>query len=461
MSSSVQATFRMRFLSAVACLTILTGLTGCSANKSTASVENAQLNTEAVSRQGSDPDAEASSVASQQYSQGQVTILGMDGTDQKESIEVAFRPFEQATGIDVIYEELESFTTQLPERVNSGNAPDIAILPQPGMIEKFASEGQLVPVSDFLDRVTLRRAYPDGWLDLGSVEDQLYGLFYRVSVKSLVWYNPVAFEVNGYGIPFTWDELVALSDRIVADGGTPWCIGLESGDTSGWPATDWIEDILLRSGGPEVYEQWISHRLPFNSPPIRSAFEKFEQILRSPNYVSGGAENTNNINYAESPLGLFTDPPNCYLHKQANFILTAYPKDKAPRIDYDFFPLPSIDSRFGTPLLVAGDALVMFNDTPEARELMAYLTTPEPYEIWAQRGKFIVPHQEISIDAYPDIVIQRVAQQLQDADVIRFDGSDLMPADVGTGTFWTGMVDFAGGESAETVTQKIDDSWPR
>ncbi|MEO0768948.1 MAG: carbohydrate ABC transporter substrate-binding protein, partial [Cyanobacteria bacterium J06649_4] len=153
-------------------------------------------------------------------------------------------------------------------------------------------------------------------------------------------------------------------------------------------------------------------------------------------------------------------PPACYMHRQANFILTAYPEDKEPRIDYDFFPLPGIDERFGTPLLVAGDALVMFRDTDETRQLMTYLTTPEPYEVWAQDGNFIAPHLAIDINTYPDIVIQRIAQHLQDADVIRFDGSDLMPAAVGTGTFWSAMMSFAEGESAENIVQQIDDTWP-
>jgi len=437
-------------------LSLLFVLFGCSNPQGVYLTEGNIVTTEKV-----DPKTISTSRERDQSTLPQITMMGMDGTDQKNSIEAAMRPFEQASGIDVVYVELESFTTRLPERVARGNAPDIAILPQPGMIKKFSEEDQIVPIDTFLSRNVLRRAYPDAWLELGSVNETLYGLFYRVSAKSLVWYNPLAFEMKGYDIPFTWDELIALSDRIVAEGGTPWCIGIESGDISGWPATDWIEDIMLRASGPEAYKQWVNHQLPFTSDIVLNAFGKFEQILRTPGYVSGGAENTANVNYAESPLGLFSDPPECYMHRQANFILTAYPDSAEPRVDYDFFPLPEIDARFGTPLLAAGDAMVMFNDTPETRALMTYLTTPEPHMVWAARGKFIVPHKAIPIDSYPDIVIQRIAQYIQDADVIRFDGSDLMPAEVGTGTFWQGMVDFAQGQSAETVTQEIDESWPR
>lgn len=388
-----------------------------------------------------------------------VTVQGQFSGEQQASFEQAMVPFEADTGIDVVYEATDTFTDLLEAPADTAS-PDLLIFPQPGTMAEFARAGRLVPLDNFMDATSLRAAYPDVWLDLGSVDEIPYGIWYRVSVKSLVWYRPTAFEAKGYDIPRTWSALIELSDRIVADGGTPWCIGLESGDATGWPGTDWIEDILLRTGGPEVYSQWISHRLPFNSPQVVRAFNEFGKFLRNPKYVKGGGERAITMPYGESVLGLFSDPPDCYLHRQANFVASFFPEDKEARIDYDVFLLPGIDPRFGTPLLVAGDSVAMLNDSMEARSLMKYIASPVPHEIGAKLGGFISPHKQVSLEAYPNVINQNIAQILADADVIRFDGSDRMPAAVGTGSFWAGIIDFAKGKSAEEVTKSIDDTWP-
>jgi alpha-glucoside transport system substrate-binding protein len=390
-----------------------------------------------------------------------VTVLGIVEGEQQTKLEQALAPFEAKTGIDVVYEGTDAFATELPDRVAAGNPPDLAMLPQPSLINKFVKAGQLIPLTSFIDANVLRASYPDTWLDLSTLDDIPYAVWYRASVKSLVWYRPTAFEAKGYDIPQSWPELMALSNRIVADGDTPWCLGMESGEATGWPGTDWIEDIMLRTAGPEAYRQWIDHQLPFNSPQVLNAFNEFGKILLTPNYISGGAASTPTQPFGEVSLGLFKHPPQCYLYRQANFISSFFPPTKTPRVDYDVFPLPGIDERFGTPLLVSGDAFVMFRDKPEARALMQYLATPQPHEIWAGLGGFISPHKQVSLDAYPDIVSQTIAQILANAEVIRFDGSDMMPEAVGTGTFWSGMVDFAKGKSAQAVAQAIDASWPK
>ncbi|MBE9063865.1 ABC transporter substrate-binding protein [cf. Phormidesmis sp. LEGE 11477] len=398
--------------------------------------------------------------ASTESAENTVTVLGVVVGEQQEKLEQALAPFEEETGIDVVYEGTDAFATLLPVRVESGDAPDLAMFPQPGLLADFARAGQLIPLNTFIDTSTLRAAYPDTWIELGSVDDEAYGIWYRASVKSLVWYRPTAFEEAGYEIPSTWAELIDLSDQIVADGATPWCIGLESGDASGWPGTDWVEDIMLRTAGPEAYSQWVDHDLPFDSAEVVNAFNEFGEILLDPEYVNGGAVGAVSTPFGDSAQGIFNEPPSCYLHRQANFIATFFPEEAEPRVDYDVFPLPEIDPRFGTPILVAGDAFGMFNDTPEARALMQYLATPQPHEIWAGLGGFISPHKQVSTDAYPDITSQKIAQILADAEVISFDGSDMMPGAVGTGTFWSGIIDFAVGESAEEVTGSIESSWP-
>ncbi|MEB3212871.1 MAG: ABC transporter substrate-binding protein [Leptolyngbyaceae bacterium] len=389
-----------------------------------------------------------------------VTVLGVIVGEQQEKFEQAIAPFEEATGIDVVYEGTDAFATLLPVRVDSGNAPDIAMFPRPGLMADFATEGQLIPLNAFLSAEALAESYPEDWINLGTIDDQIYGVWYRASVKSLVWYSPPAFDAAGYTIPETWDEMRVLSDQIVADGGVPWCLGMESGDATGWVGTDWIEDIMLRTQGGEVYDQWVTHEIPFDAPEVAEAFEEFGAIALNPDYVLGGTVGVISTPFGDSPNGLFADPPDCYLHRQANFIASFFPEDVVLGEDVDVFPLPPIDDAYGLPVLVAGDVFSMFNDTPEARQFLEYLTTSEPHEIWASLGGFISPHKAVAVDVYPDPVSQKQAEILANADSVRFDGSDMMPGAVGTGAFWTSVVNYVGGSDLETVLADIEASWP-
>ncbi len=389
-----------------------------------------------------------------------VTVLGVIVGEQQEKFEAALKPFEEETGIDVIYEGTDSFATLLPVRVESGDAPDIAMFPQPGLMASFANAGQMVPVTEFMDEVTLAEAYPETWLSLATFDDGLYGIWYRASVKSLVWYNPKAFAAQGFVVPTTWDEMLTLSDQIVAAGAMPWCVGLESGDATGWPGTDWIEDIMLRTAGPDVYDQWINHEIPFNDDAVKAAFEQFGEIVLNENYVVGGSVGAISTPFGDAPQGLFGETPTCYLHRQANFIASFFPEDVNLEEDVDIFLLPGIDLAYGTPVLVAGDVFGMFNNTPEAQALMEYLATPIPHEIWAGLGGFLSSHKQVSLDAYPDALSKKQAEFLSNAETVRFDGSDMMPGAVGTGTFWSGVVEYVAGEPVEDVLDSIEASWP-
>ncbi len=389
-----------------------------------------------------------------------VTILGVVVGEQQAKLEAALAPFEAETGIDVVYEGIDAFATLLPVRVDSGNAPDIAMFPQPGLMRDFAAEGQLVALDNVLDADALTAAYDPYWLELATVDDSLYGVWYRASVKSLVWYSPSAFASAGYEIPTTWDEMIALSDQIVADGKTPWCLGMESGDATGWVGTDWVEDIMLRTAGPQTYDQWVNHEIPFNDPTVKAAFEQFGAIALNPDYVSGGNIAVLSTPFGDAPNPLFDAEPGCYLHRQASFITTFFPETVELGTDVSIFPLPGINTEYETPVLVAGDVFAMFNDTPEAQALMEYLTTVVPHEIWAELGGYISPHKAVDLAVYPDEVAKQQAELLLQAAVIRFDGSDMMPGAVGTGAFWTGITDYVGGSDVEAVLDDIESSWP-
>jgi len=386
---------------------------------------------------------------------GVVTLMGVWSGDELKKFYASVAPLTEETGTQVAGEFTRDLPVVLPVRVAAGNPPDIAVLPNPGQMVEFAKTGDLVALDAFLDMDQLKSDYAQSWLDLGSYDGKLYAIFYKADIKSLVWYNPAAFAAKGYTVPTTWDELTALSDKIVADGGVPWCLGIESGAASGWPATDWIEDIMLRTAGPDVYDQWVDHTIPWTDAAVKTAWEKFGQIARNEAYVWGGTTGVLTTGFGDSPGPVFDDPPGCYMHRQASFITSFFPEGVTEE-DYAFFPFPSIDAAYGVPALGGADLIVMFNDTPQARALMEYLATPEPQEIWAGLGGFLSPNRRVGLDAYPTATDRAMAQALTGAEVFRFDGSDLMPAAVGSGSFWTGTLDYVGGVDLDSVLATIE-----
>ena len=391
---------------------------------------------------------------------GTVSVLGVITGEQQAQLEAALAPFEEETGIEVIYEGTDAFTTLLPVRIDSNDAPDIALFPQPGLMRSLAEEGALVPLNDVIAREDLAAYYPESWIELSEVGSEVYGIWFRASVKSLVWYVPEQFEQAGYEPPETWEEMMALSDRMIADGKTPWCLGLESGNASGWVGTDWIEEIVLRQSGPEYYDRWVNHEVPFDAPEVQAAFEYFGEIAQSDDYVWGGKTGALSIPWGDSVAGLFGENPDCMMHRQGNFIAGFFPEDVVLGEDVDFFPTPNINDQYENALVVAGDIVAMINDSSEARALMAYMATPEPHEIWAANGGFLSANKQVDLEVYPDEISRKQAALLTEADIVRFDGSDLMPGAVGTGTFWSGIMDFVAGSSKENVTQKIEFYWP-
>lgn len=393
-----------------------------------------------------------------------VEVLAQWVDGEAENFEAALQPFVDATGIDVNYEGITDYETVLSTRVDGGNAPDIAQLAQPGLMRTFAAEGHLVDLSEWFNMEQLQNDYIESFIDLGSYEDGLYGIFYKGDLKSIVWYPVQAFEEAGYEVPTTWDELIALSDQIIADGnGSPWCISMEHGDATGWVATDWIEDILLRTAPVEVYDQWITHEIPFDHPEVLEAAEYMSQIWFTEGYVYGGTAAINSTFVGDTQTPMFAeDGPQCWMHKQAAWIPEFWPEGTAAGVDSSFFYFPPIEEEFGSPVLGAGDQMVMFEDRPEVRALMEYLATPEGARGWIEAGGFVSPNQSVPLDWYSAYPNNELAAILAEADVFRFDASDTMPAEVGSGTFWNGMIEWvsANGENTDEIFGQIEASWP-
>ncbi len=396
----------------------------------------------------------------------QLTVFGPWLGPDQENVEAVLAAFAEKTGHDVRYTGSDSFEQQIVIDAEAGSPPNIAVFPQPGLAADMARRGFLTPLPEgTADWVRENYAAGQSWVDLGTYEgpdgkEDLYGFFYKVDVKSLVWYVPENFEDAGYEIPQSMEDLKALTEQIVADGGTPWCIGLGSGGATGWPATDWVEDLLLRTQPPEVYDAWVTNEIPFNDPRIVAAIEEFGWFALNDSFVAGGSGAVASTDFRDSPKGLFSAPPQCYLHRQASFIPAFFPEGTVVGEDADFFYFPSYAEKdLGNPVLGAGTVWAITRDSEAARDLIAFLQTPEAHEIWMARKGFLTPHKGVDTGVFGDPTLRKMNDILLGATTFRFDGSDLMPGGVGAGSFWTGMVDYVSGKPAGQVADEIQASW--
>lgn len=391
-----------------------------------------------------------------------VNIFGAFVDVDAERFTASMVAFEEKTGIDIVYEGSGDFESLITVRVQGGDAPDIAAFPQPGILGDFVQDGYVQDMNNWFDKSYLQKQYIDSWLDMATMGGIMAGVWYRANVKSLVWYPKKAFDAKGYKVPQTWDEMLALSDQIVADGGVPWSIGIESSGATGWVATDWMEDIMLRTTSPANYDKWVNGELPFSSPEVENAAKIMGEIFFNKDYVYGGTTSILTVPFGDAATALTTTPPKAWLHRQASFIPAFFPKKGQELVDgdIDFFYLPPIDPKYGKPVLGAGDIYGAFNDRPEVREVMKFLTTGESTKEWVKAGGFISPHKDADLAWYPTVADRKIGEILLNASTFRFDASDMMPGAVGAGTFWTGMVDYVGGEDLDKVMKKIDASWP-
>ncbi|MDJ0343503.1 ABC transporter substrate-binding protein [Streptomyces sp. H10-C2] len=363
---------------------------------------------------------------------GQVVhVLGTWTGSEQDSFLAMVAPFEERTGIKVDYQGSRNSDTILADRVANATPPDLAVLSSPGKLLQYARAGRLVPLDDTLDLPAMTRQYGSSWLELGAVNGKQYAVFVKASLKSLIWYSPKALNAHGLKPPASWDALRASDQVIARSGVSPWCIGLESSSTSGWPGTDWLEDIVLAQSGPDVYSQWATGKLPWNSPQIKRAWQTWGEVIGAPGLVHGDSRGMLLTNFGSAGAPLFGQPPGCYFEHAASFISGYYQQGnsqlKAGQ-DFDFTSFPSIDPAFNGSEEVAGDLLGMFHSTPGARELIAYLTTPQAQQIWVARGGALSPNREVPLTAYPaDSLSRRLGQLLINAKTVRFDASDLMP----------------------------------
>ncbi|UDY24624.1 ABC transporter substrate-binding protein [Nocardioides sp. Kera G14] len=388
-------------------------------------------------------------------------IVAPEDQSQKDS----YKLFTTCTGAKVEYEGSKDFEAQVVVRARGGNAPDIAYVPQPGLLNTLVQTGAVEEApSSVADNVD--KFWGEDWKNYGSVNGKFYAAPLGANVKSFVWYSPKMFKEKGWTVPTTWDDMMKLTDQIAASGIKPWCAGFESGEATGWPGTDWLEESVLRTAGADVYDDWISHKIPFNDPQIVTALDKVGAILKNPKYVNGGIGDVKSIaSTAFQDGGIPITTGKCALHQMASFYAANWPKgtDVSENGDVFAFYEPSADAST-KPVEGGGEFVAAFNDKPETQAFQTYLST----DTWANEkakatpdGGWVSANKGLDPNNLTSPIDKLSAQILQDPNaVFRFDASDLMPGDVGSGSFWKQMVNWITGQDTQKTLDEIEKSWP-
>lgn len=364
---------------------------------------------------------------------GSVTVVGEWSGQEEQDFDRVLARFTRTTGVTVYYRGSQSVGQVLDTDVADGQTPDVAMLSSPGQLETYASEGVLRPLDHAL--AGGQQEYGRQWRELdrglqpqGRPSGHQYVVAVKADLKSVIWYDPAALrDVWSGPLPATWDQLLALDDAITAHGGTPWCIGMEATPNSGWPGTDWIEDILLHQSGVRTYEQLADGSLSWQDPRVRQAWLTWGRIVDGGSRLFGGTPGALLTDYQDTGKPMFTAKPGCYLDHKAAFVIGDYESDGG-RGRFDFFPFPSVNGTGADVHEVSADFAAMFHDTPQAEALIRFLASPQGQRIWpsipdggAYSPAVIDPH------VYPDALHRRVAATLTSG-TLCFDASDLMPA---------------------------------
>jgi alpha-glucoside transport system substrate-binding protein len=398
---------------------------------------------------------------------GVVTIYGTIQDTEADLLNESWAAWEKESGIDIQYEGSKEFEAQIGTRAQGGTAPDIGIFPQPGLLADLASRDYVQPAPEGVAS-NVKEFWGEDWAGYGTTGDTLYGAPLMASVKGFVWYSPAQFKEWGVEVPTTYQELLDLTATIQkTTGKAPWCVGFGSDAATGWPGTDWVEDLVLREAGADVYDQWVAHEIPFNDPAIKSAFDSVGEILLNPDYVNAGFGDVKSIN--TTPFG---DPAralgdgSCALHHQASFYdgFIQDPKNGnatvGPDADIWAFITPSVEAG-GSAVTGGGEIVAAFSNDADTVKVQEYLSSPEWANSRVKLGGVISANKGLDPESASSPILQQAIKILQDPETtFRFDGSDLMPGVVGAGSFWTGMVDWINGKSTDEVLDNIEATWP-
>jgi len=368
-------------------------------------------------------------------------------------------------GIKVDVQRVDNINQLILTRIQAGDEPDIAVIPQPGVIGQIVDRERAIELTDDIIPSDAIEDMQPGTLEAGQFDGKQYGLMISMNVKSLVFYPKKAWEQAGYQAPESLEELQQLTDQIKQDGGTPWCFGIESGAATGWPATDWFEDLVMRVGGPDVYEQWVTHEVPFDSDVVKESAQIMEDLLLTEGNVPGGRGSIASTSFGDAEDTMWEQKPGCWLYKQGNFAVSKdfMPENIVDNVDEEIgvFGFPPAEAGGENPVLGGGDLATLLNDSDDAKKVMEILADVDLGTEAAPSSSFISPHTSFDTSLYPSDLTRQIADIAYGSDVVLFDGSDLMPGEVGAGTFWSEITDWiAGRQDLDAALKAIDDSWP-
>ncbi len=392
---------------------------------------------------------------------GAVDALGLWGSgDELDRFLVMVDPWEADTGGELVFTGTRDITEIMRVRVEGGNPPDVALVAEVGLFKEFAAAGELVPLSACpgLEEKVLAE-YPQGFLDLGTVDGTLYAFFMKADTKGTIWYNPKFFADNGYEpltVDSTFDDLIALSDQILADGVVPpWSHGEFANGGTGFPGTDWIQQILLNEAGGDVYDGVIDGSVPFTDPAVKDAWEKFGDVSLTDGYVvQGGADIINATSFIDATFPPFESPPTAAMNYlggfAGGFIGEQFP-DAVPAEDYDFFPFPGGAVTGGATIVYA------FDSDETTCSFLNWIVTAEAQQIWVDLGGFTSVNSGVGPDAYPDPVSAAQAAQLLEAETFRFDLDDAIGGELQNPGFFTGVTEYLSDpDSLDSILANIE-----
>ncbi len=393
---------------------------------------------------------------------GAVSVLAQWGGAELETFESVVAPWETAAGGDMKYTGTRDIISLLTVNVEGGSPPDIAIPSEIGLFQRFARAGELVPLSACGLEEEVRANFPQAFIDLGTVDGELYGFFFKADGKATIWYNPGFFTEQGYEpltAAATFDDLLALSQEI-EDGGVvaPWSIGVESGGASGWPGTDWLQAILMNNvaGGLEANDGLIDGTVAWTDPAVKEAWEKLGEITLEDGWVSqGSGDGIVATNFVDAIFPLFDTTPSAALHHQAGFaaleIVNQFPNAVAGT-DFDFFPWP------GGAVIGSADIVYAFNDDEATCSMMKHLASAAAQQIWVEAGGAISPNTGVPLSAYPDDVIANAAERLTEAGTFRFDLDDTLGGATQQ-AIWAGVLEYITNPGAlDSILAGIEDA---
>ena len=395
---------------------------------------------------------------------GVVTIYGTIADTEADLLNESWAAWEEENGIDIEYESSKEFEAQIGVRAQGGDAPDLAIFPQPGLLADLADRGYIQEAPEGVAS-NVAEYWSEDWAGYGTVNDTLYGAPLMASVKGFVWYSPTYFATNGYEVPETWDELMALTETIAATGTKPWCAGFGSDAATGWPGTDWVEDIVLRQAGTEVYDGWVTNEVPFTDPAIAAAFDTLGEILLNPEYVNAGIGDVQSINSTPFGADIATAVVDgtCPMTHQASFY-DGFLSDAGGTVAEDgdvwAFLTPGEEAS-ASAVTGGGEIVAAFSNDEHTIAVQEYLSSPEWANSRVSLGGVISANKGLDPENASSGILTQAIEILQGSETtFRFDASDLMPGVVGSAAFFTGMVDWINGTPTEQVLEGIEASWP-